>query len=228
MSVPSLLARDNPVSAAFAAAGSSAVVGNKSPLSRASSAIVLVGLMGAGKTTVGQRLANRLQLPFVDSDREIEQVTRLSIAELFERYGEAQFRDGERRLLARLIDGKAKVIATGGGAFMNGATRALILGRAVAIWLDADVDTLAARTARRPGQRPLLHGRDPCEVLTDLAAARNPIYAQAHLRILNQAGCHRTTVDAIVQAIDSGSIPTAINSACGGQRVRTTRSARDR
>ncbi len=174
---------------------------NESPQCRP---IVLVGLMGAGKTTVGQRLADRLRIPFVDTDHEIERVTRLSIADLFDRYGEDQFRDGERRVIARLVDGALKVLATGGGAFMNDQTRALILERARAVWLDADIDILAARTARRPSQRPLLRDRDPREVLAELAAVRNPVYALAHLHVRNQAGCHRTAVNTILKAIEAG------------------------
>ncbi len=159
--------------------------------------IVLVGLMGVGKTTVGRRLGARLGLPFVDADHEIELAAGLSVAEIFDRYGEAHFRDGERRVIARLIDGSAKVIATGGGAFMNDATRALILDRATAVWLDADLDTLAARVARRDN-RPLLRGKDARTVLRKLAEVRNPVYALAPVHIRSQAHPHESTVDAIV------------------------------
>lgn len=205
MNRPGLLGRRHTLSAADATLSPQmgAKIG-KTPSRTCESSIVLVGLMGAGKTTVGLRLADRLRLPFIDIDQEIERVARLSIAELFDRYGETQFRDGERRLIARLSEGGPKVIATGGGAFINEQTRALILERATAIWLDADTDILAARTARRPGQRPLLRDRDPREVLADLAACRNPIYALAHLRIPNQTGHHRSAVKAIIEAIDAG------------------------
>ena len=159
--------------------------------------IVLVGLMGVGKTTVGRRLGARLGLPFVDADHEIELAAGLSVAEIFDRYGEAHFRDGERRVIARLIDGSAKVIATGGGAFMNDATRALILDRATAVWLDADIDTLAARVSRRDN-RPLLRGKDARTVLRKLAEVRNPVYALAPVHIRSQAHPHESTVDAIV------------------------------
>src|SRR5687768_13273394 len=142
--------------------------------------IVLVGLMGVGKSTVGRRLARRLGLPFVDSDEEIEKAAGQRIADIFDRYGEPGFRDGERRVIARLIDGEPKVIATGGGAFIDAQTRALILERCTAVWLDADVETLAERVSRR-GHRPLLRGKDPLPFLRDLAAARNPIYAEAHI-----------------------------------------------
>lgn len=163
--------------------------------------IVLIGLMGVGKSTVGKRLATRLGLPFADSDREIETAAGMTIAEMFERYGEAQFRDGERRVIARLIDGRAKVIATGGGAFMNETTRALILARATAVWIDADVATLAERVARRAGTRPLLAGRDPRVALSELAAARNPVYALAPIHVESKPLPHDSTVDAILRAL---------------------------
>ena len=118
--------------------------------------IVLIGLMGVGKTTIGRRLAQRLHLPFVDADVEIESAAGMTIAEIFERFGEAHFRDGERRVIARLVDGTPKVIATGGGAFLNAETRALILDQATTIWLDAAPHVLAGRGAKRD-HRPLLH-----------------------------------------------------------------------
>lgn len=158
--------------------------------------------MGAGKTTVGVRLARRLSLPFVDSDAEIERASGRSVAELFEAYGESEFRDGERRVIARLMDGTSGVVATGGGAFMDERTRALILARAHAIWLDAAVDDLVARTAKRPGQRPLLQNGDPRAILSRLAAIRNPIYAQAHIHICNRSLNHKVAVDAIVRALE--------------------------
>jgi len=157
--------------------------------------------MGVGKSTVGRRLAHRLHLPFVDSDHEIEEAAGLTIAEMFERYGEAEFRDGERRVIARLIDGNPKVIATGGGAFMQDQTRALILERATAIWLDADVDILTERVARRAGSRPLLNGSDPREKLAALAEVRNPIYALAPIHIRSRPLPHEATVDTIMKAL---------------------------
>jgi shikimate kinase len=169
-------------------------------LPRSEVPIVLVGLMGAGKSTVGRRLAKRLDLPFVDSDEEIERAADRSIPEIFDRFGEASFRDGERRVLRRLIGGEPKVIATGGGAFVDGETRSLILERCVAIWLDAPVETLAARVARR-GHRPLLAGRDPLPFLRDLAEARGPLYARAHLRVPSDGGPHERTVERIVEAL---------------------------
>ncbi|SOB86806.1 shikimate kinase [Sphingomonas guangdongensis] len=162
--------------------------------------IVLVGLMGAGKSTVGRRLAQRLGLAFVDADTEIETAAGMTVAEIFERFGEAHFRDGERRVIARLIDGTPKVIATGGGAFINDETRALILREATAIWLDADPAVLAERVRRRD-TRPLLRGRDPHQVLRDLAHTRNPIYAQAPIRIPSVHAPHEATVTAILRAL---------------------------
>jgi shikimate kinase len=162
--------------------------------------IVLVGLMGAGKTTVGRRLAKRLGLPFVDSDEEIQKAAGQTIAEIFERFGEASFRDGERRVIRRLIAGPPQVIATGGGAFLDPETRALILAHCIAIWLKAEPETLAARVARR-NDRPLLKGKDALAALRDLGEARDPFYAEAHLHIRSRAGPHERTVETIVGAL---------------------------
>ena len=162
--------------------------------------IALVGLMGAGKSTVGKRLARRLGLDFVDSDEEIERAADRSISEIFERFGEESFRDGERRVIARLIEGPPKVIATGGGAFINDRTRALILGRCIAIWLDADVETLAERVSRRD-HRPLLKDKEPVPLLSGLAEVRNPIYAEAHLHIRSQPSPHERAVERIIEAL---------------------------
>jgi len=164
--------------------------------------IVLVGLMGVGKSTVGRRLAARLGLPFVDADKEIEDAAGLTIPEIFERFGEDAFRDGERRVIQRLLDGTPRVIATGGGAFMNDETRALILEKATAVWLDADIDTLVQRVGRRDG-RPLLKDKDPQDVLTELARVRNPIYAQAPIRVKSRPLPHEATVDAILKALQA-------------------------
>jgi len=162
--------------------------------------IVLVGLMGVGKSTIGRRLAARLNLPFVDADDEIERAAGMTIQEIFDSYGEALFRDGERRVISRLVDGNAKVIATGGGAFVNDETRRLILEKAVAVWLDADIDILVERVSRRDG-RPLLKGRDVREVLTRLAREREPFYAQAPVRIMSSQSPHDATIDKILKAI---------------------------
>ena len=163
--------------------------------------LVLIGLMGAGKSTIGKRLAARLHLPFVDADHEIERAAGLTIPEIFERFGEKEFRDGERRVIGRLIDGKPKVIATGGGAFMQDETRELILMRALAIWLDADIDVLAERVQRREGSRPLLKDRDPRAALAELAAIRNPVYALAPFRVRSQPLPHDATVDNILKVL---------------------------
>lgn len=162
--------------------------------------IVLIGLMGAGKTTVGRRLAQRMGLPFVDADQEIEEAAGMSVADIFERFGEPYFRDGERRVIARLFDGAPKIIATGGGAFMNEETRALILDQALTIWLDAEPAVLADRVSRRD-TRPLLRDRDPETVLTELAAIRNPFYALAPIRVKSVVAPHDATVDEILKAI---------------------------
>lgn len=162
--------------------------------------IVLIGMMGVGKSTIGRRLAAHIGLPFVDADEEIAHAAGMTIPEIFARYGEEGFRDGERRVIARLIEEGRKVIATGGGAFMNEQTRALILERAITIWLDADLDVLVERVSRREG-RPLLEGKDPRTVLTELSAARNPVYALAPYRITSGNGPHESTVENIVETL---------------------------
>lgn len=162
--------------------------------------IVLVGLMGAGKTTVGRRLAKRLGLPFVDSDEEIEKAADQKVSEIFDRFGEASFRDGERRVMRRLIDGTPKVIATGGGAFVDPETRGLILEHCVAVWLKADPETLVARVSRRE-DRPLLKGKDALATLRDLGEARDPYYAEAHLHVPSRGGPHEKTVERIIAAL---------------------------
>jgi shikimate kinase len=164
--------------------------------------IVLVGLMGAGKSTVGRRLARRLGLPFVDSDSEIEEAAGASAADVFERFGESDFRDGERRLVARLIDGEKRVIATGGGAFVDPATRALLNERAITIWLDAPVAVLAERTGRRD-TRPLLRGGDRAATLARLAEARRSDYAEAQIHITSGDGAHGDIVNRILAALDA-------------------------
>lgn len=161
--------------------------------------IVLVGMMGVGKSSIGRKLANRLGLQFVDADDEIVTAAGMSISEIFERFGEAYFRDGERRVIARLIDGSPKVIATGGGAFINPETRSLILQKAHSIWLDADISVLVERVGRR-GHRPLLKGRDAHQVLTELSIIRNPVYAEAKMHIRSDTSPHERTVDNILKA----------------------------
>jgi shikimate kinase len=142
--------------------------------------LVLVGLMGAGKTNIGRRLASRLRLDFVDADAEIEAAAGESIEEIFRRHGEPSFRDGERRVIARLLDGPVHVLATGGGAFMDARTRARIRERGISIWLRAELDLLLTRVARRDN-RPLLKAGDPRAVLAALMEKRHPIYAEADI-----------------------------------------------
>lgn len=163
--------------------------------------VVLVGLMGVGKSTVGRKLAGLIKRDFVDADEAIVEAAQLSIAEIFAQFGEPYFRDGERRVIARLIEEGHGVIATGGGAFVDPATRALILERGIAVWIDADIDTLVERTARR-NTRPLLKNGDPKEILTRLAAERAPFYAEAPIRVRSDNGPHADTARAILEAID--------------------------
>ncbi len=164
--------------------------------------LVLVGLMGVGKTTIGRRLAARLGLSFVDADHEIEVAAGMTIPEIFERYGEAYFRDGESRVISRLLDGNCKVIATGGGAFMHASTRQRILDSATTIWIDADIDVLADRVGRRDS-RPLLKNGDVREVLRALAAVRNPVYALAPIHIKSQPIHQDMVVDKIMKALEA-------------------------
>ena len=163
--------------------------------------VVLVGLMGAGKSTVGRKLAALLGKSFIDADDAIEEAAQMPITEIFDRFGESYFRDGERRVIARLIEDRHGVIATGGGAFVDDVTRALILDKAIAVWIDCDVETLVERTARR-NVRPLLRDGDPHAILTRLHREREPLYAEAPIRIAGEDGPHIETAMAIVEAID--------------------------
>jgi shikimate kinase len=164
--------------------------------------IVLVGMMGVGKSSVGKRLAALLHWPFIDADDEIEIAAQMTIPEIFAAHGEAYFRDGERRVIARLIQegGGHKVIATGGGAFVNEETRALILDRAIAVWLDSDIETLLERTSRKEN-RPLLQQGDPREILTRLRNERAPTYGQAPIHVLSGNGPHSRTITRVLQGI---------------------------
>jgi len=162
--------------------------------------LVLVGLMGAGKTTVGRRLANRLGLPFVDADAEIEKAAGSSIADIFEEFGEAHFRDGEQRVILRLLGEGPQVLATGGGAFMNSKTRDATSEKGISIWLKADLDVLMKRVSRR-SHRPLLQNDDPEAVMKRLIDDRYPIYATADLEIDSKEGPHDAVVDKIVRAL---------------------------
>lgn len=165
-----------------------------------SRSIVLVGMMGAGKSSIGKKLANRLQMHFTDADDEIETAAGMKISEIFERFGEDYFRDGERRVIARLMEGKPMVIATGGGAFINEETRKLILANAVSIWLDADLDILVERVSRR-SHRPLLKDKNPRDVLRELGEIRNPLYAQADIHIRTDTSPHAQAVEIILKAL---------------------------
>lgn len=162
--------------------------------------IVLVGMMGVGKSTVGRQLAGLLGLKFIDTDDEIERAADLKIAEIFERFGEDYFRAGERRVISRLIAEGPAVIATGGGAFINDQTRALIKEQCHSVWIDADIDVLVARVSRR-NHRPLLIGKDPRIVLTDLFEKRGPIYALADFHVQSDSAPHNRTVDQILKAL---------------------------
>lgn len=162
--------------------------------------VVLVGLMGAGKSSVGRRLAKRLHLPFFDADQEIEKAAGCSIEEMFERHGEAAFRKGERQVIARLLDGGVQVLATGGGAFMDPETRTAIAKKGISVWLNAELDILLERVLRRDN-RPLLKKGDPEQILRRLIAERAPIYAQADLTVTSGKGPHEDVVDEIVAAL---------------------------
>ena len=163
--------------------------------------VVLVGLMGVGKSTVGRRLARRLGVPFVDSDAEIEGAAGYTAAEIFERFGEKDFRDGERRLVARLVEDQVRVIATGGGAFVDPRTRQLLNERAITVWLDAPVDVLAERTSRRNTRVQLRNG-DPKATLERLSQERRTSYEEAHIHVKSGDGAHREVVEAIVEALE--------------------------
>lgn len=170
--------------------------------SRLDRPVVLVGLMGAGKSTVGRRLARRLGLPFIDTDAAIEDAVGLSAGEVFQRYGEEDFRDGERRLVARIVDGGVRVIATGGGAYVNEETRKLLNERAITVWLDAPLELLAQRTAIRPETRPMLKGGDRMAILTSLMEQRRPKYAEAHIRVPSMGSSHGEVVETVLQEIE--------------------------
>lgn len=155
--------------------------GRKLPLPPGKS-VVLIGLMGAGKSSVGRRLAKVLEIPFVDADEEVERAAGCSIEDIFRLYGESAFRDGEERVIARLLESGSQVLATGGGAFMNPSTRARIRQSAVSVWLRADLDLLVRRTSRRGG-RPLLAHGDPRATLQRLMTERYPVYAEADVTV---------------------------------------------
>jgi shikimate kinase len=162
--------------------------------------IVLVGMMGAGKSTIGRRLAARLRLPFLDADVEIEAAAGMSIPDIFETHGEPHFRDGEARVIARLLDNGPAVIATGGGAFMREETRNRVRDKAVSIWLKADADVIMKRVKRR-ADRPLLQTEDPAATVRRLLDAREPVYQAADLTILSRDVPHDRIVDECIDAL---------------------------
>ena len=164
--------------------------------------IVLVGMMGVGKSTIGRKLAQVLGLPFADADEEIEKAARMTVSEIFANFGEDYFRDGERRVIARLLDAGPSVLATGGGAFVQPETRALVLEKAISIWLDSDIETLLDRVGRKD-TRPLLRNGDPAEILARLKAEREPAYAQAAIKVTSTNGPHGEAVNRILQELDS-------------------------
>ncbi|HMT47120.1 MAG: hypothetical protein RL702_2555 [Pseudomonadota bacterium] len=167
--------------------------------------VVLVGMMGVGKSSVGRKLAGLLHMPFIDADEEIERAAQMSISEIFAQYGEPYFRDGERRVIARLLDGpveqRRKIIATGGGAFVNEETRALILRDGIAVWLDSDVDTLVERVGRKD-TRPLLRGGNPRDIIARLKADRESAYAQAPIHVISTSGPQSRTVSKVLKGIE--------------------------
>src|SRR5271163_1184202 len=165
--------------------------------------IVLIGMMGVGKSSIGRRLGARLGIPFVDADIEIEKAAGMSVADIFSRHGEADFRSGEARVIARLLDGGPQVLATGGGAFMNSNTRDAIRAKGVSIWLKADLDVLLRRINKRRNDRPLLQTADPGETLRVLLAEREPIYAQADLTVQSSDVAHDAVVADIIAALAS-------------------------
>jgi len=162
--------------------------------------IVLIGMMGAGKSSVGRRLAARLGIPFIDADSEIEEAAKMTIPEIFEKYGEADFRSVEARVIARLLDSGPQVLATGGGAFMHPETRAVVRQKGISFWLNADLDVLLRRVKRRT-DRPLLRGGDPAETLKRLMAERHPTYAEADVTIHSRDVPHEKMVDEILAAL---------------------------
>ena len=164
--------------------------------------IVLVGLMGAGKSSVGRLLARRLGLIFHDADDEIENAAGISIEDYFERHGEAAFREGEYKVIERLLEGPAHVLATGGGAFLDSRTRGIVQRRGISIWLSADLDILLERVMRR-NNRPLLKNGNPREIMAKLKAEREPFYAKADLSVTSAQEPHEEVVERIITALKS-------------------------
>jgi shikimate kinase len=163
--------------------------------------VVLVGMMGVGKSSIGRRLAARLGIPFVDADSEIEEAAGMTIAEIFAQHGEAYFRSGEARVIARLLENGPQVLATGGGAVMNADTRAAIHAKGVSIWLNADLDVLLRRISKRKHERPMLATPDPAATLRQLLADRCPFYAQADITVQSREVPHEAIVSDIMKAL---------------------------
>ncbi len=187
------IALQNDAIAALPVAAIRAALGRRS--------IVLVGMMGVGKSSIGRRLAARLGIPFVDADTEIEKAAGMSIPDIFARHGEADFRSGEARVIARLLETGPQVLATGGGAFMNEGTRAAIKTKGVSIWLSAEFDVLMRRISKRKNERPMLQTDDPAETLRQLLKVREPIYALADLTVQSRDAPHEAIVTEIVTAL---------------------------
>jgi shikimate kinase len=171
--------------------------------------LVLVGLMGAGKSAIGKIVAHELNIPFVDSDHEIERVSRMTISELFAAYGEPEFRKLESRVIRRLLRTGPRVLSTGGGAFMTAETRDAIRNNGLSLWLDADLDTLWERVSKRD-TRPLLRTENPKKTLEDLMIARYPTYAEAHLKVKSRDVKKEQVADEVIAAI-AGTLPEPEN-----------------
>jgi shikimate kinase len=187
------IAVQNDVNGQFPAAPILARLGSRS--------IVLTGMMGVGKSSIGRRLAARLGVPFVDADTEIEKAAGMSIPDIFARHGEADFRSGEARVIARLLESGPQVLASGGGAVMNADTRTAIKARGVSIWLKADIEVLMRRIAKRKHERPMLHTDDPAETLRQLLIVREPVYALADLTVQSREAPHDAIVAEIMKAL---------------------------
>jgi shikimate kinase len=184
-----------------------------------SKSIVIIGMPGSGKSAIGRKLATRLSIPFFDADEEIEAAAGMKIEQIFERYGEAEFRKGERRVIARLLEQPIHVMATGGGAFMDPETRDLIRAKAISIWLHADIETLLERTSRR-SDRPLLKGGDPREILEKLAAEREPFYAEADVTADSDQRPAEETINRILKGLVAFAQKTAAADAPNASRTK--------
>jgi shikimate kinase len=165
--------------------------------------LVLVGMMGVGKSSIGRRLASRLAIPFVDADAEIEKAAGMSIADIFARHGELDFRSGEARVIARLLESGPQVLATGGGAFMNESTREAIKAKSISIWLAAEFEVLMRRVFKRKNERPMLATDDPARTLRQLLAVREPIYALADITVQSREAPHDIIVADIVAGLSA-------------------------